>query len=306
MLNTFVSTLPIFLLIVTGFILKRHLYGDESFWKTIESITYYIFFPSLLILHVGRADFASMGDSSKLVAVVVATTLFVGVAVFVLRSAFAITDDLFTSIFQGSTRYNSYVFLGLALSLYGEKGVAIAGVFMTYMIIVTNAMSVIVLNHFGSTSSKKTLRSVAVNLAKNPLIVGSLVGVAINLLGIKITGPIAGYMEYLGAASSPLSLLAVGAGLRLKFSREKLVAIFSSSALKLILMPAATYGIIVYFGFAGGMSAKIALLYACVPTAGNSYILARQMGGDADAMASIITATTLASSVTSLLFIGLV
>ena len=94
-----------------------------------------------------------------------------------------------------------------------------------------------------------------------------------------------------------MSLLSVGAGLSLVMHWTKLTATIYAAVLKLLALPFATFFLLSFFAV-DGMAAHIALLYAAVPCAGNSYILARQMGGDAQAMASIITWTTLISALT--------
>ena len=135
-------------------------------------------------------------------------------------------------------------------------------------------------------------------IIKNPLIIGSLIGVIFNLLSVELPLVLISYLKILGGAASPLSLLAVGAGLSFVMNAKKANAIVISSLLKLLVLPVITIGLINFFKLSGD-SANIALLYSCLPCAGNSYILARQMGGDADAMASIITFTTMGMGFTA-------
>ncbi|MFC0179043.1 AEC family transporter [Thorsellia kenyensis] len=115
-----------------------------------------------------------------------------------------------------------------------------------------------------------------------------------QLADIGINGPVYDYMHYLGSAASPLSLMSVGAGLILTMNRSYLFAISYAVCLKLILLPLITFCLLLTFDITGTY-ASIALLYSCVPCAGNAYILSRQMGGDSHAMAAIITWGTLIS-----------
>jgi predicted permease len=74
--------------------------------------------------------------------------------------------------------------------------------------------------------------------------------------------------------------------------------------LKLAVMPAIAIGI----GIACGLTGANLLVVACctaVPTASNSYLLARQMGGDAPLMAQIITVQTVLAAITMPIVIGL-
>lgn len=303
MINTLFSILPIFLLIASGFLLKRKIAPDETFWKMVEKLTYYVFFPCLLILKIGEADFTSINSSGALAAVVGATFITAAV-VFASKWLWKVDNPVFTSIFQGGVRYNSYVFIVLSQSLYGQEGVAVSGIFVAYMIVLTNVLSVAVMNHFGSTG-KKSIWGALSALLKNPLIIGAAIGLALNYGHVRVTGVLFAYMHYLADAATPLSLLAVGAGLSLVMHWRRIAATAYASGLKLVFMPIATALLLKAFGVAG-LPAGIALLYSAVPTAGNAYILARQMGGDAEVMASIITWSTLLSAVTITIIFGLV
>lgn len=296
MFATLLSVLPIFGLVMTGFIAKRFL-PSHDLWKGIEALVYYLFFPILLILEISKANFSEPGLIEALLATFIAT-LLIALLLFPIKRLFKIENRLFTSIFQGGTRYNSYVFLALSQSLFGSPGIIIAGVFMAYMIITINILCISVLNLYGSNQSgKKSLGGIFLALLKNPLIIGVLIGIAANLLQIELTGPLKQWMLYLGNSATPLSLMSVGAGLIIMMDAGKMKAITFAIALKLLLMPAITILLLKIFGVEG-ITAGIALLFATMPSAGNAYILSRQMGGDSDAMASIITWSTLLSILT--------
>ena len=303
MFATLLSVIPIFGLVMTGFIAKRFL-PSHDLWKGIEALVYYLFFPILLILEISKANFSEPGLIEALLATFFAT-LLIALLLFPIKHFFKIENRLFTSIFQGGTRYNSYVFLALSQSLFGSPGIIIAGVFMAYMIIIINILCISVLNLYGSNQSgKKSLGGILLALLKNPLIIGVLIGIAANLLQIELSGPFKQWMLYLGNSATPLSLMSVGAGLIIMMDAGKMKAITFAIALKLLLMPAITIILLKILGVEG-ITAGIALLFATMPSAGNAYILSRQMGGDSDAMASIITWSTLLSIITIPLIMSL-
>lgn len=158
------------------------------------------------------------------------------------------------------------------------------------------------MNQYGA-DNKKSISGALLALTKNPLIIGALIGVLTNMLNLHITGAIKQLFLYLGNAATPLSLMSVGAGLIITMHIHKIVAIGWATLLKLVAMPVITLILVKYFG-ASAIPASIAVLYSTVPCAGNAYILSRQMGGDHEAMASIITWTTLLSVVTVTLILG--
>lgn len=301
MLNVFLSILPIFLLIVFGFLSKLYVKDVAVFWGFSDKFVYYLFFPALLIMDISEADFSG-ADSFYPVMATIISTLVIALIIFAVKFFVDTSPDLFTSIFQGGIRYNSYVFIALSQSLFGSEGVALSGFFVAYMIILTNILSVLVMNHYG-TGSKKSLSGAVLALTKNPLIIGALLGVLMNVLNLHITGAIKQLFQYLANAATPLSLMSVGAGLIVSMHIRKMVSISYATLLKLVAMPLITIALVKYFG-ATGVPASIAILYSAVPCAGNAYILARQMGGDHEAMASIITWTTLLSVMTVTFILG--
>ncbi|MFK3773130.1 AEC family transporter [Pseudomonas sp. NPDC089406] len=301
MINTFLAVVPIFLLIMVGHALKRWVLSDDGWWKHVDKLVYYLFFPALLLLDISRADFSGSGTSTA-IAATMGATLLVGALIFLGQALVKVKSDLFTSIFQGGIRYNSYVFIALAHSLYGVDGVALSGVFVAYLIVLTNIMSVLVMNHFGE-GGRKSLCGMVSALLKNPLIIAAVIGLAMNGVGTGFGAAFEQCMTYLAGAATPLSLMSVGAGLVFNQQANRALATLYVVGLKLLLMPIITMGLLLLLG-ASGMAASVALLYACVPCAGNAYILARQMGGDASAMASMITWTTLVSTLSITLILS--
>ncbi|QZX80817.1 AEC family transporter [Metapseudomonas otitidis] len=301
MINVFFSILPIFLLILTGFISKKTTRNSEAFWELSDKFVYYLFFPALLILDLSSTSFNPDQTITPILSTLLAT-LIIAIAAFSLKSLLRLENKLFTSVFQGGTRYNSYVFIALSQSLFGSEGVALSGIFVAYMIIATNIISVLVLNKYGS--NKKDNLSIFKSLAKNPLIIAAATGCILSSLDITISNPTRAYMTYLANAATPLSLMSVGAGLLITLETKKLIAIGHTIILKLVAMPILTFLFLKLLN-ASGAIAGIAMLYASMPTAGNAYILARQMGGDAESMASIITWTTVTSIVTITFTMGI-
>lgn len=294
MINTFYSVLPIFLVIMVGVVAKLYLISDEGFWRNCEKLTYYVLFPSLLILKLSHADFNSISMGYALSSIIIAT-LVVGFILIVFHHLKGTDNPLFTSVFQGGIRYNSYVFIAMSSSLFGDVGITLSAIIIAYMIIITNFVSVTVLGIYGT--EKASVKTTVISVMKNPLILAALTGALFAYFKVPLNQTVENTMAYIGHAALPLSLLSVGAGLKFSIGKNRWLAVISSSAVKLLALPAIAISLLTFFGVTGTTKA-ISVLYAAVPCAGNAYILARQMGGDAEVMASIITMTTLMSILT--------
>ncbi len=300
------ALLPVFLLIVTGYLLRRWLIGEDAHWIGLERLLYYVMFPALLVESLSRADL------SKVPVLAVGGTLLAAVLAMAalclaLRPALAryLTADgpAFTSLFQGATRWQTFVALAVAGNLYGDLGLALASVAMVAMIPVLNAMSVWVLVRYAS-SGKPDWRGVMLAIARNPFIWACFVGLALNPVSGWIPQPVHTFVDALGRSSLALGLLIVGAGLRIEELIRPGAMMAVACVLKLIVMPAIAVGL----GHACGLTGINLSVVACcasVPASSNSYVLARQMGGDARLMAQILTFETAFAAVTMPVVLGL-
>jgi hypothetical protein len=138
---------------------------------------------------------------------------------------------------------------------------------------------------------------VAKALGSNPIILATLAGVAASLSGLALPAPIASTLDILGKSALALGLVCVGSGL--VFSREGLqpTVLIATSAVKLLGLPLLAAKVCLMFALPAPV-ALAACFYCALPTAPNAYIMARQMGGDARLMASLITLQTLLAAVT--------
>jgi predicted permease len=103
--------------------------------------------------------------------------------------------------------------------------------------------------------------------------------------------------DMLGKASLTLGLFAVGASLDLSVARMEIKGVAIASTLKLIATPALC-AILCWLLGLDHVARGCALVCAAVPGAASSYILAKQLGGDAPLMSGITTVQTLVAIVT--------
>jgi len=202
----------------------------------------------------------------------------------------------FTSLFQGATRWQTFVALAVAGNLYGDLGLALASVAMVAMIPVLNALAVWILARY-ATPTRPDWRGVVLVIVQNPFIWACGIGPALNPLAAWIPGSAHAFVDALGRSSLALGLLIVGAGLRVGELIHPNGTMFLACALKLVVMPAIAISIGASLGLSGTNLSVVACC-AAVPASSNSYVLARQMGGDAPLMAQILTFQTALAALT--------
>ena len=299
------ALLPVFLLIVLGFILKRTLLRPDTKWHGLERLTYYVLLPVFLIQTLVKADLSTVPVGGVGGALLL-SALAMSLACLALRPLLAragVDGPAFTSIFQGATRWQTYVALAVSGSLYGNLGLAIASVAMIAIVPMVNVLCVTVLAQYAS-PEKRSAGSIAVTVVSNPLIWACVIGLAINVTHIPLPRLWHEVADALGRSSLAIGLLVTGAGLQLKGLFRPSLAAGVAVLLKLVLMPAIAVELALQFGVTGSNLAVVTICSA-VPTASSAYVLARQMGGDAPLLAQIITLQTIFAAVTMPIAIAL-
>jgi len=298
----FATVVPIFLLILLGWILRKRGLLSEGFWAPAEWLTYYLLFPALLVATLARADVGGLALLPMALGLWGALLLITGV-MLALRPLLGTDGPGFTSLFQGAVRMNTYIGLSAAVGLQGEAGLAAAAVAAAVMVPLINLLCVLMLARYGR-GARPTPLGLLREVAQNPLILACLAGIALNLSGLGLPPLLGPMLEILGAAALPLGLLAVGAALRVQALRGLGLPTAVDAAVKLLLLPAVAWGLLTLLGVEG-VALFAGVLFTALPTAPSAYILARRLGGAAELMAGLVTAQTLLALVTLPLVLAL-
>jgi len=289
------ALVPIFIVILTGYICRRFRFPGNDFWIYAERITYYVLFPALLLQKTATAPL-DLEAYVPMTGAIYATTLSMTGLVFLLRPWKKYGGKAFTSIFQGSIRFNSYVGLSAAAALFGNEGVVLSAVALAVMIPFTNVICVSVLVAF-SDSEKKSACNIISEIIRNPLILACITGIALNLSGTGLHTGISSTLLLFGNAALPVGLMALGAGLDIASAKSNGIVMTMNCVLKLLILPLFMWTAALVMNVSPSATAVI-ILFAALPGAPASFILARQYGGDVSLMANIVTVQVLASMVT--------
>ena len=296
------SLLPVFLIIICGYVLKKSNFPGDKFWPGAERIVYYILFPALLFSSSAGASWDSYSVSSMVWAILAALFIMCGL-LLILRPKLTKKDASFTSVFQGSIRFTSYIGFAAVFSLFGDEGLYLTAIFITVMIPMVNILCIMVLVRYGG--QEGGWYWIFTTVIKNPLVIACLAGMALNLLGLKLPEMVGNFTTILGKGSLPLGLLAVGASLQISSIKKAGNEIVYACLLKLILMPLLMWLSCTLFSV-DSLSTAVAVLFAALPGSPLSYILAKQLGGDTRLMSSIIAVQTGISMITLPIVIALV
>jgi predicted permease len=289
------ALLPVFAVIVSGYGLRRFGFPGESFWPHAERLTYFILFPCLLVQRTATATldlhtFAQMAAALSIAVLIMSGLLFIVLPWWPSGKA------TFTSFFQGSIRFNTYVGLSAAFALFGKEGLTAAVLTIAVLIPLLNILCVSILISLCG-SEKRSWQVAASEVMRNPLVLACAAGTLLNISGTGLNPSINDILIIFGRAALPIGLLSVGAGLSFTAARKSGMVVAPVCLLKLIVFPLIMWGVCKTLNL-DTMAASAAVLIAALPGSPAAYILARQLGGDSQLMASIITVQTPLSMMT--------
>lgn len=297
------ALLPVFGLIVLGAVLARIGPLKDDGWRAVEQLTYWLLLPALLLLKLGGTDLSGYTIGPMVVAMagaVILATVFL-LAIYRLTG---IAGPAYTSVIQGAIRQNTYIGVASVGALYGHTGEALAAVGIAAVIPLVNTLSIWVLTRMAGREPQSALQIIWAML-KNPIMVACLLGIALNATGVGIHPLIADGLGLLAGAALALGLLAVGAGLKFAVLKTGWPALLLSNVVKLVAIPALTLALAGPLGLSG-VPLAVAVLFNALPSSASSYVFARQLGGDHELMAAILTTQVIMAAVTIPVFLALV
>ena len=198
---------------------------------------------------------------------------------------------------QGLYKAN-YALLGipLAQSLCGSDDIGVISVIAVVLVPLNNALSAFIFEKYTGTATSKL--SLALKIVKNPLVVGSLLGILLNVTGVKIPSWImTGIISKLSALATPLSMIALGASFEFGFIKKYKAHLFWACLGKLVILPLVILPITIALGVRHVGLVGV-MIYAAAPNAINSYSTAVAMGGDADLANEIVVMSSILSMFT--------
>jgi hypothetical protein len=277
--EVFGNILPLFALVLIGYGGGRSAWMTEEQLKGLTSFVFYLAIPALLFRSLGRGDILDALDPRILVAYFAAIFMVMTVAWLAGRFVFRNPPEELPVLALGAT-YSNIVLLGIPLiyALYGEPGLLPIMMIVTLhsLILLPLTMVLIELNRGADRGLQQALAQSLGTVAKNPVILSIIAGIAFNLSGLALPGPVDRLATLLGGASAPCALFALGATL----SAYRLGGDLRESAfivlLKLLLLPALVWLLASYIFDLPLVWVVVATLTAALPTGVNVFIIAHQ------------------------------
>ncbi len=306
---------PVFLLLATGFALGRWKLISEAGNDSLDHLLYWVALPAQMIWILGREDVRAGFDPRCLAAA--AGTFALGLfAAWQLtrRTAPARRGSLVNGVGRANGAFVGMPVIVLVAEAFPAEGAELRrayAVLFACMVPLFNLGAVLAfrLAHAGQRPAWRDLASTARDIARNPIILASVAGIALALYvpgGLAhpaaYAKPLVQALELIALAAIPLALIATGSRIDPALLGHDRRALAWVTLAKLGVMPALTCGVGLALGLSHAALTAATVLMAC-PVAMASVPMARLLGGDARLMAMIITATTALSPLTLFLWL---
>ncbi len=290
--------LPVFSVIILGWLLRRWGLIDGTFLQQTNQLVYYVCLPLLLFYKIGTSDFGANFNGTLVFGSIlaVAVTFVISYLYTVLRGYPPEARGVFS---QGAFRGNiAYIGLAIALNAYGETGLTRAGILMGFLVPFLNFFAIIALLWpHRSDGEQRGVTFWVKQFALNPLILASFLGIAWSFFALPMPLLLERSLKIATGMALPLALLAIGGGFTLEKLRGDMVRAALATGAKLVWMPLLAALLLIGMGVEG-MDLGIGVLIAGTPAATANYIMAHQLKGDAELAGAIVMLSTMLSAVT--------
>jgi len=297
---SFNVVLPLCLCIALGYFLYRINMIEEATQKSMNKLVFRVFLPIYVFNSIYTTDVAKVFDLRLVLLTVLGIVgIFCVLMVLIPRIE---KDNAKRGVMVQAIFRSNYVLFGvpIAIALCGENNVGPTSLLVGFVVPIFNVLAVVCLETFrgGKPDYRKMLRGIATN----PLIIGSVLGIVLNMLNVPLPTGVHKSVTDLGKIATPLSLVVLGAGFRFNAIRGYTRQIAICLTGKLILSPMLTVAIGVLLGLRNEMLVPVLAVFGS-PIAVSSYTMAEQMEGDGRLAASLVVLTSVCSIFTMFLFI---
>ncbi len=298
---TFPTLAPIFLMVLLGWGMHRSRRLPEGFFSGLNTLTFYIGLPALLLVGIATAPIEP-GPALRIFYVLLVATTIVTIGAYLTARIMRLPPASTAAFVQAGMRGN-LAYIGLPVIFYALETIAAdaSGMEAAAMLVLApavpmyNIACVIILAHGASRDNGERPSTLTIlgKVLRNPLLIACVIGLFLSITGIGLPLTLERTLRPLGQMALPLALFSIGAS----FTQGNLLArlgpaIWASAILKVAILPLLGYACIRLFGL-NNLEGLIALIFLACPTAVSGYVMAEQMGADADLAGSAILISTL-------------
>ena len=281
----------------------------KAFWDGAEKLVFNFLLAPFLFVSVAQSQLA-VGESVRFLLTGICAMLLGVAASFAVRYFIKADAVTHASVFQCGFRFNTYIGFAICTRFCGAEGPSLLAMLIAFWVPISNSIAVsdlvraVAKRDNQSENRSQLLRTTVLGVARNPLIIATVLGLIFNYLGIELIQPVKDFLSHLGSASLAMGLLCIGAGLQFSNLAKHFKLIAASCLVRLAVVPLMAWIVIQLTGLSGN-AAAVVLVFASLPTAQSCYVMTANMHGNASIVAAVTTLQTLLSMLTLSILIAL-
>lgn len=292
--------LPLFLVMVVGYVCKQLKVISESLAKQINGVVFRVFLPVLLCKNIYQSSLESLMNPGVFVFAAIGILVMFFSLLFLIpkiepdkRKCSAMIQAIFRS---------NYAYFGIPLvqAIFPDMDTSVTSLLVVVVVPMFNVLAVVDLELFrgGKADPKQIIKKIVTN----PLILGSLAGLVILLSGVTIPSIIQKPIDDLAKVATPLALFLLGASIDFSKTGAHMKQLSVCVLGKLVVCPLIAITVAALLGMRNVELASMLIIFGA-PTAVNSAVMAQQMGSDGDLATEAVVFTTAFSALTVFLFV---
>ncbi len=292
--------LPLLLLMFLGTFLRKIKIFDKYFLKKTNNFAFSVLLPVLLFNNIYNSEISEEVNLQFILFAISIVLLTIGI-MFIIVPKFEKDNRNRGVIIQGLYRSNFILFgVPLCINIFGEEGAGIVTALIAIIIPLYNFLAVLILDVY--TDEKVSYKKTVMSILKNPLIIGSLLGITMSALQIKLPTPVEKTISDIAKAATPIALMVLGGEIEIKNMWGNMKYLVWVSLGKLFIIPALVVLVSIAFGYRG---VELCALFSMVaPSASvSSYTMAQQCDCNYELAGQIVFFTTIVSPFSIFLFI---
>ena len=284
---------PVFLIIAVGYFAKKRNIINEVFVDVTSKFVFQISLPVFIFLEISTLDLSQVFNVEQIIFITSATFISY-LLIWIGTIPFIKNPEDKSAFIQGAFRGN-YAIVGLALisNLFGDDALGRATLLLAFLLPVYNVLAVIVLTvpkHKG----KINFKSMLAEILFNPLVLAVIFALPFSYYKLKLPEMFVTTGTYFADIALPLALVGIGGSLNIENLKRASTLAFSSSIIKIVVLPLLSTLIAVFLGYRNDDLGIMFIVFAC-PTAIASFVMADVMGANSKLAGNIIMITTLGS-----------
>lgn len=300
MILSFNVVLPLFLMIVLGYSLKRIRVYDEHTISGVNQLIFKVFLPLLLFINIYQTNVTGVFDL-KLMLVAVLGVLGSFFMTWLIIAWIEKDNRKRGVLIQGIFRSNFVIFgIPVTTSLFGAEATGAAALLVAVIVPIFNMLSVVILEIYRG--SRINVPKILKGILTNPLIIGSVIGLLCLWLHIKIPLVLEKTISDLSKVTTPLALVILGGSFTFSSMKGNMKQIAIGVLGKLVIVPVICLSFALLIGIRGVGLAILMSIFAS-PTAVSLFSMAKQMDGDADLAGHLVVLGSMLSVVTMFVWI---